>query len=88
MYKFKASQFYKVERDGVSVKFDYFGEYKTEKPEEIELLKSLVPTYIQLLEEPKVQPEKQEKEEKLEVEKAVEEKQEKVNDKPKKSSKK
>jgi hypothetical protein len=54
VFKFRSSQFYKVTKDDLSIRFDYFGDYQTDKPEEVELLKSLCPTYVQLVEEPEV----------------------------------
>jgi hypothetical protein len=45
--KFKAAQFYKVSKNEVEFQFNYFGEYETDKPEELEILHSLIGTYVQ-----------------------------------------
>ncbi|MCR8843085.1 hypothetical protein NQ117_05285 [Paenibacillus sp. SC116] len=53
MATYKAMPFYAVTMpDEVNVTFDYFGVYETTDETEITLLDSLVPTYIQRVDEP------------------------------------
>lgn len=70
MFVFKATQFYKVELEDKTIKFDYFGEFKTSDEEIAEALKKLAPTYVQLVEEPKkkVEPKVEAKEVQAEAE--------------------
>jgi hypothetical protein len=101
--KFKAAQFYKISNDKVAFQFNYFGEYATDHPDELEVLHSLVGSYVQEVEhfeeKEKVEdkaPEKDEPEivEDKAEEKEVEEKEEVIEvvkaeeKKPKRSSKK
>lgn len=75
MNKYKGPQFYKVEGENVSLQFDYFGEFQTDKKEEIELLDSLCPAYIKCVDKVKATPEpKKEENEEIKVEKKSEEK--------------
>lgn len=81
MYKFKATQFYVVQSGDIHVKFDYFGEFKTEDAVVGKALKKLVPQYIQLVEEPKVVPHKETVTEEVVVD-AVGESADKAEDEP------
>ena len=89
--KFKAAQFYKVSKDKIAFQFNYFGEYETDKPEELEVLHSLVGSYVQEVEH--FEAPKEQVEVKAEVkEPAVKEPKaksvKKAEEKPKSSSKK
>ncbi|MCG5252618.1 hypothetical protein [Brevibacillus agri] len=46
MAKYKSTPFYEIEGNGVRVKFDFFGEYETNKADEIAALNALCPTWV------------------------------------------
>jgi len=52
--KYKAAPFYVVNTGESDVKFDWLGEYVTNKADEIAVLNGLVPKWISKVDEPKV----------------------------------
>lgn len=83
--KFKASQFYKVKKDGMEINFNYFGEYETDKKEELEVLHSLIGAYVKEIQCSVLQKENQEE---LKEPKEIAPKQEKKSEDKKPSHKK
>lgn len=64
MAKYQARPFYAVRIDNArTIEFDYYGQYETDCMAEISLLDSLVPSYVQHIDEPEpIAPEEDEPE--------------------------
>ena len=60
MAKYKAAPFYVVTTGESSVKFDWLGEYETDKAGEIKALDALVPKWIKRIDDPEQEPVKTE----------------------------